>query len=113
MHKKVVATLVDFDRLEALINKQGIKKSHLCKLAGHSRGYISDAKAGKGSISEEALEIFAKELGTTVAYLTGASDDQSPEGITQRDFDLLAAYHAADDATRAAIDLLLEKFQRT
>lgn len=104
--------MVDFDRLEALINKQGIKKSHLCKLAGHSRGYISDAKAGNGSISDEALKIFARELGTTVAYLTGASDDKSPEGLTQQDFDLLAAYHAADPATRAAIDLLLEKFKQ-
>lgn len=104
--------MVDFDRLEALINKQGKKKSHLCKLAGHSRGYISDAKAGNGSISDEALKIFAKELGTTVAYLTGETDDKSPEGITEQDFNHLAAYHAADDATRAAIDLLLEKFKQ-
>lgn len=112
LHKKVVSALVDFDRLEALIKKQGKKKSHLCKLAGHSRGYISDAKAGNGSISDEALKVFAQELGTTVAYLTGETDDNSPEGISQQDLAHLAAYHAADDATRAAIDLLLEKFKQ-
>ena len=87
--------MVDFTRLDQLVKAQGKKYAYLCELIGHKRNYISN------------------ELGTTVAYLTGASDDQSPEGITQRDFDLLAAYHAADAATRAAIDLLLEKFQRT
>lgn len=67
--------MVDFDRLDALIRRQGKKKSHLCALAGKGRGYISDAKNGNGTISDEALEIFARELGTTVAYLRGQTDD--------------------------------------
>ena len=66
--------MVDFDRLEALIRQQGKKKSHLCALAGKGRGYINDAKNGNGTISDEALEIFARELGTTVAYLRGQTD---------------------------------------
>ena len=105
--------MVDFTRLDQLVKAQGKKYAYLCELIGHKRSYISNARVGNGTLSDRDIEVLAKELGTTVAYLTGASDDQSPEGITQRDFDLLAAYHAADTATRAAIDLLLEKFQRT
>ena len=68
--------MVDFDRLETLIAEQGKKKSHLCELAGHARSYISTAKAGHGTISDEALKIFARELGTTVEYLKGGADEQ-------------------------------------
>lgn len=67
--------MVDFDRLEGLIKQQGKKKSHLCAMAGKGRGYISDAKNGNGTVSDEALEIFAAELGTTVAYLRHETDD--------------------------------------
>lgn len=67
--------MVNFDRLERLIKEQGKKKSFLCELAGKRRGYIADAKAGNGTISDETLAIFARELGTTVAYLTGESDE--------------------------------------
>ena len=95
--------MVDFTRLDQLVKAQGKKYAYLCELIG---------LFGNGTLSDNDIEVLARELGTTVAYLTGASDDQSPEGITQRDFDLLAAYHAADDATRNAIDLLLERFKR-
>lgn len=47
--------MVNFDRLERLIKEQGKKKAFLCELAGKRRGYISDAKAGNGSISKEIL----------------------------------------------------------
>lgn len=67
--------MVDFDRLEKLIQHQGKKKSHLCAKAGKGRGYINDAKNGNGAISDEALEIFAAELGTTAAYLRHETDE--------------------------------------
>jgi len=71
--------LVDFDRLEGLIKEQGRTKAFLCDKAGKRRSYITDARAGNGSISDEALAIFARELGTTVAYLTGESDEVRAE----------------------------------
>lgn len=67
--------MVRFDRLEGLIEEQGRKKSYLCEKAGKKRGYISDAQNGNGSISDEALAVFARELGTTVEYLTGLTDE--------------------------------------
>lgn len=71
--------MVDFDRLEGLIKEQGRTKAFLCDKAGKRRNYITDARAGNGSISDEALAIFARELGTTVAYLTGESDEVRAE----------------------------------
>lgn len=68
---------MNFDRLERLIKEQGRTKAFLCDKAGKRRNYISDARAGNGSISDEALAIFARELGTTVEYLTGESDEVS------------------------------------
>ena len=67
--------MVRFDRLEGLIKEQGKTKTFICGKAGKKRNYISDAQNGNGSISDEALAIFARELGTTVAYLTGESDE--------------------------------------
>lgn len=71
--------MVDFDRLEGLIKEQGRTKAFLCDKAGKRRNYITDARAGNGSISDEALAIFARELGTTVAYLTGEIDEVRAE----------------------------------
>lgn len=71
--------MVDFNRLEGLIKEQGRTKAFLCDKAGKRRNYITDARAGNGSISDEALAIFALELGTTVAYLTGESDEVRAE----------------------------------
>lgn len=104
--------MVDFSRLDQMVKAQGKKYSYLCELIGHKRNYISSARAGNGTLSTPELEVLAQELGTTVAYLTGETDDKAPEGISQQDLEHLAAYHAADDATRAAIDLLLEKFKQ-
>lgn len=80
--------MVNFDRLEALIRQQGKKKSHLCALAGKGRGYIADAKNGNGTISDEALLVFAAELGTTTAYLKGETDDagiKNPPALTEKE----------------------------
>lgn len=67
--------MVDFNRLEALISERGISKKFLCDKAGKCRSYIAGAKNGTGSISDEALAIFANELQTSVEYLRGETDD--------------------------------------
>ena len=76
--------MVDFDRLEGLIKGQGRTKAFLCDKAGKRRNYITDARAGNRSITDEALAIFARELGNTVAYLSGESDEvraeEKPDG---------------------------------
>lgn len=104
--------MVNFDRLERLIKDQGKKKSFLCELAGKRRGYIADAKAGNGTISDETLAIFARELGTTVAYLTGESDEVRPkekpadpkiDGLSDYELRLLAWFRSLPPEKRRAI----------
>lgn len=108
--------MVNFDRLERLIKEQGRTKAFLCDKAGKRRNYISDARAGNGSISDEALAIFARELGTTVEYLTGESDEVSakksptPEGerdITFDDF-TYAFYEESKDLPDEKKKMLLD-----
>ena len=71
-----MAAKVDFERLMDRIREKGVTQSFLCSLAGKKRQYISDVRKGHGSISEEALAIFAKALDTTVEWLTGESDQK-------------------------------------
>jgi len=66
--------MVDFERLYARIRERGVTQKFLCQQAGKGRQYIIDARSGNGSISPEALEIFARTLDTTVDWLTGNSD---------------------------------------
>ena len=80
--------LVRFDRLEQLIKAQGRTKTYICDKAGKKRNYISNAQNGNGSISDEALAVFARELGTTVDYLKGESDEETPAvpgGLSEED----------------------------
>lgn len=67
--------MVDLDRLNKLIAEKGVSKKFLSEKAGKARTYISCAMCGKGTISAEALKIFARELGTTVEYLRGETDE--------------------------------------
>lgn len=66
--------MVDFDRLESLIEASGKTKAYLCKAAGKARSYIVSQKAKTGNIPQETLEIFARELETTTEYLRGEVD---------------------------------------
>lgn len=67
--------MVDFTRLDAIIKSKGVSQKFLCDKAGKSGSYIACARKGNGSISDEALAIFANELQTSVEYLRGETDD--------------------------------------
>ena len=68
--------MVDFERLYARIREKGVTQKFLCQQAGKGRQYIADARSGNGSISPEALEVFARALDTTVAWLEGESGEK-------------------------------------
>lgn len=69
-------TVVDFERLYARIREKGVTQKYLCQRAGKGRQYIADARSGNGSISQAALEEFARALDTTVAWLEGESEEK-------------------------------------
>ena len=76
-----MAAKVSFERLSCRIREKGVTQSFLCSLAGKKRQYISDARKGNGSISEEALAIFAKALDTTVEWLSGTGEQKEQIGV--------------------------------
>lgn len=109
-----------YDRLDQLIKETGKKKTYLCAKLKKCQTYLRDAKKQNTNIKGEDLKILAEELNTTPEYLTGETDKKEKPstqegeglGISEEDLAHLAAFHAADENTKAAIRLLLQKFQQ-
>ena len=106
--------MVDVDRLNNLIAEKGVSKKFLSEKAGKARTYISCAMCGKGTISAEALQIFADELGTTVEYLRGETDNPAKEKepvlsdeLSNTGYELLSAEN------KQFVDSLIEKLLRS
>lgn len=76
-HKLRCAVLVRYDRIWALVDETGKKKSYLSKRMGHSERYLIDARKQNTNIKSSELEILAAELGTTVQYLIGQDDEKN------------------------------------
>lgn len=66
-----------FDRFYALCQKSGKTQAHLYKMVGMSDKAGSNLRRTK-NVKPEILEVWAKELHTTAAYLNGETDDSSP-----------------------------------
>lgn len=66
-----------FDRFYALCQKSGKTQAHLYKMVGMPDKAGSNLRRTK-NVKSEILEVWAKELHTTAAYLNGETDDSSP-----------------------------------
>lgn len=66
-----------FDRFYALCQKSGKTQAHLYKMVGMPDKAGSNLRRTK-NVKPEILEVWAKELHTTAAYLNGETDDSSP-----------------------------------
>lgn len=66
-----------FDRFYDLCKKYGMKQAHLYKMVGMQDKAGSNLRRTK-NVKPEILEVWAKELNTSVAYLNGETDDSSP-----------------------------------
>lgn len=63
------------DRITELAKAQGKTLTYLCALVGRPRYYLKSVRSSGTSIPREYLEAFAADLGTTVEYLLGETDD--------------------------------------
>lgn len=90
-HKLRCAVLVRYDRIWALVDETGKKKSYLSKRMGHSERYLIDARKQNTNIKSNELEILAAELGTTVQYLIGEDDEKSIKKEAAKTSDLSEA----------------------
>lgn len=71
-----------YDRLDQLIAETGKKKNYLSKKMGHSGRYLNDAKKQNTNIKKEEVYILAVELGVSLEYLTGETDEKNPSGTS-------------------------------
>ena len=107
-----------YSRFEALIRETGVTKASIARRIGRTPTVCQDWKAGKSEPNDEQLQIVAAALGTTPAYLTGATDKKTlPTGAPSGEEDPLDAQlrellsHADDDLKQAMI-AFLERFQK-
>ena len=102
-----------YSRFESLIHETGVTRR-----IGRTPTVCQDWKAGKSEPSADQLQIVAAALGTTPAYLTGATDEKKlPAGAPSDEEDPLDTRlrellsHADDDLKQAMI-AFLELFQK-
>lgn len=85
--------MVRYDRIIALSEMCGKKRSFLSQVMGFSSRYLVDAKKQNTNIADKPLRILANELNTTPEYLRGETDDpcikkDAPTGnADERDLD--------------------------
>lgn len=107
-----------YDRFDALIRETGVTKASIARRLGRTPTVCQDWKAGKSEPNDEQLRIVAAALGTTPAYLRGATDEKNipTEGTSGEESALDAQLrellsHASDDLKQAMV-AFLERFQK-
>lgn len=66
---------MDTTRIKELAKAQGKTLSYVCQLIGRKVYYLNDLKKTSEMMAEEDLHIIAANLGTSVEYLKGETDD--------------------------------------
>ena len=66
---------MDTSRIKSLAKKQGKTLSYICGLIGRKVYYLNDISTNNAEMPDEYLKILAENLGTSVAYLKGETDD--------------------------------------
>lgn len=114
-HKLRCAVLVRYDRIWALVDETGKKKSYLSKRMGHSERYLIDARKQNTNIKSNELEILAAELGTTVQYLIGQDDEKSikkeaakTSGLSEAELQLIELFRKLPAEAQETFPALLE-----
>lgn len=66
---------MDTSRIRKLAKNQGKSVTYLCKLLDRPKYYLNDVDKSDNVMPEKYLKILAINLGTTVEYLMGETDD--------------------------------------
>lgn len=100
-----------YENIRNLCSEGNIKPGRMCVDLGLSKSLMTDLKAGrKKTIRADTAQKIADYFGVTVDRVLGAEKEtaaQKDDGQKYTDFELLQAYHVADDRTKEAIRTLL------
>lgn len=94
------------NRIRELRQARGWTQAQLGARVGMVKTTISGYEKGDHQIDPAMIFKLCDLFGCTADYLLGRSDSLLP-AVSDEDAQLLAAYHAAPDHVRAAIDTLL------
>lgn len=102
-----------YDRLDELIMATGKKKSFLSEKMGHAKRYLNDAKKQNSNICDEDVRVLAGELGTSVEYLRGGTDDpaqKNPAALPDdgMDADFREKYEMLTDDQKKLIEQMID-----
>ena len=95
------------NRIEELRVKRGWLQDDLAKMIDRSRQAVSNYENENRGIDVETIHRLCDIFGCTADYLLCRSDMPTPQ-ISAEDWELLAAYHAADERARQMVALALE-----
>ena len=95
-----------YDNLEKARVSVGVTKKHLADLLNRSPQIVIDWRNGKSSPSDEQLEVVARALRVTTAYLRGEEDEY---GLTPKDWSSMGAgYSAYRENTGMTVDMVAQ-----
>lgn len=107
-----------YENIKVLCNEKGIKPGRMCTDIGISKSILTGLKNGtKKNIQTDTAQKIADYFGVSVDRVLGSDQKEkspTPNGVELSEDDLkhLRAFHAADEETKAAITMLLKKFER-
>ena len=102
-----------YTRIEELCKSKGISITQMCRDADITRANLTELKKGRTkSLSLETLGKIAEYFDVSTDYLSGCEQQKKPAPEKgEREYSdqvLLDAFNRADEATKAAIRLLLK-----
>ena len=95
------------NRIRDLRLSKGWQQKELASRLSIGANSISRYETGKRELDPPTINALCDLFGCTADYLLGRSDNPRP-AVSDEDAALLAAYHAADENIRNAIDALLQ-----
>ena len=97
------------NRIKELRTRMGWRQDELAAKLSKSRQAVGNYETGTRGLDEETIHQCCEIFGVTADYLLGRSI-QPGSPISDEEWQLLAAYRAADDDARALVRLALKRF---
>lgn len=102
-----------YNKIEALCKDKGVNITRMCRESGIPRATLSELKMGRTAmLSTKNMEKLSAYFNVSVDDLLGNGQKETPASQggerSYADMELIEAFLAADESTRAAIRLLLK-----
>lgn len=101
------------ERVKLLCKSKGLSQKFVSESTGHGQFFLNDVWLGKRAISDRDMEMVASVLSTTSAYLSGETDDPTPQDsddeISAEDEELLALFKKLASDKKETLKKLIEQ----